>query len=639
MAATTVAAMTIGLSPAGTVTAVPVKSQSRIGVFDGLALESLNGSGNNLLHSSWGRAGTNYSRVAPPEYADGKGAPQRGPNSRYISNRIFNDVHQNLFSERGVTQWGFTWGQFIDHTIGLRAQGKESAAIEFDADDPIESFTNELGSIAFTRSQPAEGSAIRQQINTVGSYIDLSAVYGDNSSRLEWLRTGPVDGDMSNNGAQLLMPHGLLPARDARGDTSKAPAMDTEGRLRARPDSAMVAGDVRANENIALIAVQTLFAREHNRIVSELPAHLSEEVRFQIARRVVIAEQQYITYNEFLPAMGIQLPRYTGYRPDVNATISNEFATVGYRAHSQVHGEIEVEAKADRYTERELATLRAQGIEVSAESGQIQLVIPLNVAAFNPDLVRSIQLGPLLQGIGAESEYRNDEQIDNQLRSVLFQVPAEDNPRCLDGPELPRCYRGVTDLAAIDIERGRDHGIPSYNQLRRAYGLSAKPDFKAVTGEASEDFPTDPQLTPGNEIDDPNSLDFIALTDRAGDPVPVGSEEGATSGTRRAPLAARLKAIYGSTDHMDPFVGMVAEPHGPQSEFGELQEAIWAKQFRDLRDGDRFFYGADPALPLIKSLFALDYRHTLAQIIAANTDIPLAELHRNVFMIDSPPAP
>ena len=62
---------------------------------------------------------------------------------------------------------------------------------------------------------------------------------------------------------------------------------------------------MRANENIALTATHTLFAREHNRIVSLLPSSLTEEQKFQIARRVVIAEQQYITYREFLPAVGV----------------------------------------------------------------------------------------------------------------------------------------------------------------------------------------------------------------------------------------------------------------------------------------------------------------------------------------------
>ena len=79
---------------------------------------------------------------------------------------------------------------------------------------------------------------------------------------------------------------------------------------------------MRANENIALTATQTLFAREHNRIVAVLPNVLPEELKFQIARRVVGAEQQYITYNEFLPALGVNLAAYPGYNPNVNPTLS-----------------------------------------------------------------------------------------------------------------------------------------------------------------------------------------------------------------------------------------------------------------------------------------------------------------------------
>ena len=77
------------------------------------------------------------------------------------------------------------------------------------------------------------------------------------------------------------------------------------GRLMGDPADAVVAGDVRANENIALTAIQTLFAREHNRIADSLPGNAQPGARFQIARRVVGAEIQYITYTEFLPALGV----------------------------------------------------------------------------------------------------------------------------------------------------------------------------------------------------------------------------------------------------------------------------------------------------------------------------------------------
>src|SRR5439155_7260866 len=131
-------------------------------------------------------------------------------------------------------------------------------------------------------------------------------------------------------------------------------AMDLMGPLEGNAAKAVVAGDVRANENIGLTAVHTLFAREHNRIVAALPDTLSDEDKFQIARRVVGAEEQYITYQEFLPAMGVTLPAYGGYKDGVDATLSNEFATVGYRAHSQIHGEMEPTAPAGRWTAAQL---------------------------------------------------------------------------------------------------------------------------------------------------------------------------------------------------------------------------------------------------------------------------------------------
>jgi hypothetical protein len=607
-------------------------------------VQSLNGVNNNEFDPNVGRAGANYLRLAPTRYADGLSQPVAGPNSRNISNRVFNDVNQNLFSERRVTQWGFAWGQFIDHTIGLRDEAGTVANIPFTASDPMEAFTNTLGAVPFTRSKAAPGTGTtraRQQVNTVSTWIDASAVYGDTDTRLDWLREGSVDGNPDNNGARLLMPSNYLPRRDSRGNAATAPTSQVDGRLLATPAKAVVAGDVRANENIALTATQTLFAREHNRIVSLLPASLSAEDKFQIARAVVVAEQQYITYTQFLPAMGINLPAYSGYNPNIDSTLANEFATVGYRAHSQIHGEFEIETESARYSAATLAALEAQGIEVEVDGADVEIAVPINVASFNPDLVSSIQLGPLLKAIGGESEYKNDEMIDNQLRSVLFQVPVAGNVGCLDGPTLPQCFRGVVDLGAIDVERGRDHGMPTYNQLRAAYGLPAKTTFRAITGEASEAFPADPLLTPGNEVNDPNSLDFTQLFDINGNPVVIGSEEAAdtpTRGVRRTPLAARLKAIYGSVSNVDAFVGMVSEPHVNGTEFGELQLAIWKEQFQASRDGDRFFYLNDPLQTFIRQNFGIDSRRTLAQIIAANTDIPLADLAANVFLGSATPA-
>jgi Animal haem peroxidase/Cellulose binding domain len=611
-------------------------------------VQSLDGSGNNAANPAWGQTNTPYSRVAAARYADGRSQPVAGPNARYVSNRVFNDVTQNVFSERQVTAWGWTWGQFLDHTFGLRlgrAPGDpagETANIPFNSADPLEEFTNTLGVIPFARSDPAPGTGAtnaRQQVNTASSYVDAFAVYSGTNARLDWLREGPVDGNPANNNGRLLLQNSYLPRANARGNASTAPAMEVDGILRANPASAMVAGDVRANENLFLTATHTLFAREHNRIVNALPASLSEEDKFQIARRVIIAEQQYITYNEWLPAMGISLPGYAGYNPGVNASLSNEFATVGYRVHSQIHGEMEVAADADRYTPAQLAAFEAQGVEVVSEGDEVELVIPLNRGFFNPDLLPAVGLGPMLQAIGGEPQYKNEEMIDNQLRSVLFQVPVSGNPQCLDGPELPACFDGVVDLGAIDIERGRDHGMPSYNQLRQAYGLPARTSFTAITGEASAAFP------PGTGVDNPASLGFPQLFDVFDAEVDQADEDAVegtpTRFTRAAPLAARLQAVYGNVNNVDAFVGAVSEPHVPGTEFGELQRAIWTREFQRLRDGDRFFYGNQgAALDFIRTTYGIDFRRSLGDLIAQNSDVPRADLPGNVFFAegDVPPA-
>ena len=73
---------------------------------------------------------------------------------------------------------------------------------------------------------------------------------------------------------------------------------------------------------------------------------------------------------------------------------------------------------------------------------------------------------------------------------------------------------------------------------------------------------------------------------------------------------------------------MVSERHVKHTEFGELQLAIWTKQFTALRDGDRFFYRNDPVLRFIDHEFGIDYRLTLAELVELNTGVTL---QRDVF--------
>ncbi len=610
---------------------------------------ALDGFANNKLSPEQGSSGQLYSRVAPAEYADGVSVMQDGPDLRYISNRVFADGAQNLFSENSVTQWAYNWGQFIDHTIGLRAEGGETVEVLFDESDPLEFFTNSQENLTIARSAPAENTGIttpREQVNTVSSYIDAWAVYGGSDERLEWLRAGPVDGDLGNNSAKLLLTEtGYLPPASYRGNATSAPQMERVGMLRGIPnadDVVVIAGDKRANENIALTAIQTLFAREHNRLVDLLPDSLSEQAKFNIARRVLIATQQYITYNEFLPAVGVFLDPPVGYQEGIDSSVSHEFATVGYRAHSMIHGEIEVEVEAGHFSEDALNAFRAQGIEVSVVGNDVEIAVPLNVAFANPALVETLGIGAIAAGLGGEPQYKNDETIDNQLRSVLFQMPnpqIEDPDACLDGVDMPACFLLASDVGVLDVFRGRDHGIPDYNTLREAYGLARVETFADLTGESTETFPQDdPEIDQASPINDPSIMEYVQLFDLDGNTLALDSEaaEGeAVVGIRRTTLAARLKAIYGSIDRVDAFVGMVSEPHLIGSELGELQHAMWKTQFEALRDGDSNFYlWAHDLNRLERRLAALGitYRQTLADIIVNNTELGAGDIQANMFI-------
>jgi peroxidase len=587
---------------------------------------SLDGSGNNVNNDDWGEAGSEFHRVGDPNYADGISQMVGGPSARHISNMIFNDLGQNIFSENNISQWGWAWGQFLDHDMDLRDESNEStqddpAPIPFDKSDPFEQFQDDTGVIAFFRTfgDPGTGAGTGRpeaQVNTQSSYMDASQVYGTTQDRLDWLT--------AKNKYDLMLPGNYLPHVT---DKPNPPPMDLMGQLVGNPNDAIVAGDVRANENFALTAIQTLFAREHNRIADSLPASLSPALRFQIARRVVNAEEQYITYTQFLPTLGVQLDPYEGYDPHANATITNEFATVGFRAHSMVHGEFEPTVPNGTYTAGQLSAFQQAGITIEDNhDGTMTLVIPLGVGFGNPDLVQQIGLGPALESLG-EREYNNDEQIDDSLRSTLFEIPKPGtNPADCEEPVInPDCFTDIADLGADDVQRGRDHGMAYYNQMRQDFGLPPVTSFKQITGESTQ------QLPAGYTCNDPRIINFVSLADENGNPVPIGDQDDATSGVRVSTLAARLKCLYGNVNKVDAFVGMVSEQHVPGTEFGPLQLAIWKYQFELQRDGDRFFYANDPVLAQIKQRYGIDYQVTLSQLVKLDTGEQLPD---NVFKAD-----
>lgn len=178
-------------------------------------------------------------------------------------------------------------------------------------------------------------------MNKISHFIDSSSIYGSTPEQTGELR--------SFVGGRLNVFHDfgrdLLPL-----------SKDPDACLTMEQGSAcFTAGDTRTNQMISLVALHTIFLREHNRvagILSELNPHWSDETLFLEARQIVMAIMQVIIYKEFLPAVigddamnDFQLnlksvDEYaTDYDPTIEPSITNEFAAAAYRfGHSAVDG-------------------------------------------------------------------------------------------------------------------------------------------------------------------------------------------------------------------------------------------------------------------------------------------------------------
>src|SRR5579871_6607873 len=256
---------------------------------------SITGNGNNSAHPTWGQAGTDLARVSPVAYADGISAPSlaHDPSARAVSN-ILNDQANpadpsqdvQTVDRNSLTDFGYVWGQFIDHDLDLTPTGDGSFPIPVPPGDPIGP-----APLPFTRSlyDPATGTSRnnpRQQVNADTSYLDLSQVYGSSQVVADALRT-------FSGGQMKTSPGNMLPYDNTDYFTpEQIAALNLANDAQAVPQSALFAtGDVRGNENIELTALQTLFVRNHNRIAAQLQADhpgWSDEQLYQEARALNI---------------------------------------------------------------------------------------------------------------------------------------------------------------------------------------------------------------------------------------------------------------------------------------------------------------------------------------------------------------
>jgi hypothetical protein len=514
---------------------------------------SIDGTGNNLANPSWGAAGTDLLRVAPAAYDDGistpAGADRLSP--REISNGCVAQGSDVINNNRNMSDWIWQWGQVLDHDLDLTPQPgnpPEHLNVPVPAGDPFfDPQSTGTQVIAFDRSvyDPATGTGPdnpRQQPNVDTAFIDASMVYGSDPARADLLRT-------HQGGRLQTSPSDLLPLNSASYFGAAAPLPNANsGPFPA--DQLYVAGDIRANENIGLTAVHTLLVREHNRLADQLHREhpgWGDEQLYQEARKIVGAEVEAITYNEFLPALlGPNAPSIRGrYDPSVNPGISTEFSTAAFRiGHTLLSPQI----------------LRIQNNGQPDPRGPIDL----KDSFFDPVLLANGQdLNVILKGLASQKAEEIDNKIVDAVRNFLFGLPGQ----------------GGFDLASLNIQRGRDHGLSDYNTTREAFGLPRVTSFADITSNVT--------------------------------------------------AQTELASLYGSVGDIDLWVGGLAEDHRPHSSVGPLFTAIMVDQFTRLRDGDQFFFENDPSFSREEKR---ELEHTtLADIIRRNSGI--RNIQNNVFFV------
>jgi hypothetical protein len=416
---------------------------------------TIDGTYNNLQNPEWGSAFENLLLITNQMgYSDGISAPGgiNRPNPREISNEIF---AQDFMIHDPLKLSDFTWvfGQFIDHDIGLTPDGQEDASIAVPAGDsyfdPREtgSATIAMHRNVFDQSTGTSTDNPRRHPNEITAYIDGSGVYGSDNERAAWLRSF-VDGKLKVSSGNML-PFNTVTGEFQDEVDREAPEMDNPvGLIRKQ----FVAGDVRANENPVLLSFHTLFVREHNLVCDELKAEhpdWGDEELYLHARKIVIGKLQSIVYNEWLPAMGVELPPYSGYDSRAHAQLFNAFTAAAFRVGH---------------------TLLNANLQRVMNDGSVhpEGPLPLRRAFFNPlAVMEDGGIDPFIKGMAVQVQQSFDQRVVNDVRNFLFGPPGS--------PGL--------DLASININRGRERGLSDFNSIRVALGLEPYQLFREINSD------------------------------------------------------------------------------------------------------------------------------------------------------------
>ncbi|XP_046806470.1 uncharacterized protein LOC111676439 [Lucilia cuprina] len=480
------------------------------------------GTCNNKKRLRWGAAQMPFNRFLPPEYGDGVDTTRKAVDGGPLSSSRFVSllVHGARDGEAPLTLMLAQWGQLVDHDLTSTAQPRSINGsvpsccgskdfhpscfpIKVPLDDPWLS-PLKVRCLEFLRSAPAQRRdcvlSWREQTNQATSYIDASPIY---SSSVR-----------SSDNARVFRKGLLIFGRgNPADDVCQRGAIATH---------CIRSGDGRSGEQPGLLALHHVWVHEHNHIatkLSEMNLHWSDEKIYQETRRIIGAMFQHITYREFLPiVLGREVVKvfdlellnsgyYEGYDYKTNPTVANAFAAAAFRfGHSLVQNSY---MRCDRF------------------HNVINNNVSLHEEFQRGDIGSVGSLHRLLRGMATQRALKRDEFITPELTNHLFQTPG---------------FPFGLDLAAINIQRGRDHGIPPYTHWRVPCGL-----------------------TPINNWDE-----FANV---------VGPES-----------ARRISHAYHSVHDIDLFVGGIAERPVVGGLVGPTFACIIAQQFSNSRKGDRFWY-------------------------------------------------
>ncbi|KAF7490083.1 Chorion peroxidase [Sarcoptes scabiei] len=518
------------------------------------------GSCNNLNNPRWGKSFECVIRLLDPAYSDGISRPRLArsgnvlPNARVLSGSI----HQQEDAQGNFTHMLMQFGQFLDHDISLspvnrlnrgginccpRPTHPECFPIEVFPDDPIFGRENKR-CLNFVRSTSCLSCRFgpRMQLNKLTSFIDASNIYGNNQEETRNLRlfNGGLlafDTDRRDN---MILPQ----SNDINNDQCSEPIRN---RICFR------AGDnTRVNQHPGLLVLHTIWLRQHNRIASllaEMNPQWNDERLFQETRRIIGAQMQMINAMSFYK-LNVQQNGFSSYNQQVNPAIISEFSSAAFRfGHSLVNG---------RFT------------MIGADSQRSSFMLKDNF--FSPNRLRDGQLDQILRGLVGRNAQRFDPFCHSDLRNHLYKSRNE-----LTGSDLP----------AMNIQRGRDHGLPGYTQYLEL---------------CFED-----KITEFEQLDQ-----YMPQSQRI-----------------------RFQQHYETVEDIDLFSGGISELPLTDGIVGPTFACIIGVQFNHLKFGDRFYFEHGQQDGSFSPEQLRSIRQTLfSKIICENGD-NFERIHRKVFLLNS----